>query len=38
VKETTINDRAMRERFWQKNPSAGSAGRTLGLLGLGVIG
>jgi phosphoglycerate dehydrogenase-like enzyme len=38
VKETAINDRAMREGFWQKNPSAGLAGKTLGLLGLGVIG
>jgi len=38
MKETTMNDRAMREGRWQKNPSRGLAGKTLGLLGLGIIG
>ena len=38
MKETTMNDRAMREGEWQKNPSRGLAGKTLGLLGLGIIG
>lgn len=38
MKETTMNDLAMREGRWQKNPSRGLAGKTLGLLGLGIIG
>lgn len=38
MKETTMNDRAMREGGWQKNPSRGLAGKTLGLLGVGIIG
>lgn len=38
VKETTMNDRAMREGRWQTRLSRGLTGKTLGLLGLGVIG
>jgi phosphoglycerate dehydrogenase-like enzyme len=38
VKDTTMNDRALREGHWQTRPSRGLAGKTLGILGLGVIG
>ena len=38
VKETTMNDRAMRDGRWQTRPPQGLAGKTLGILGLGVVG
>lgn len=38
VKETTLNDRRMREGHWQTRPSRGLTGKTLGLVGLGMIG
>ncbi len=38
MKDTVMNDRAMREGKWQTQPSRGLVGKTLGLLGLGVIG
>lgn len=38
VKDTTMNDRAMRAGRWQTRPSRGVCGKTLGLLGLGAIG
>ncbi len=38
MKETVMNDRALREGKWQTQPSRGLVGKTLGLLGLGVIG
>jgi phosphoglycerate dehydrogenase-like enzyme len=38
VKDTNRNDRAIREGLWQTQPSRGLSGKTLGLLGLGVIG
>ena len=38
MKDTVMNDRAMREGKWQTQPSRGLVGKTLGLLGLGAIG
>ncbi len=38
VKETIMNDRAMRDGRWQTRPPRGLAGKTLGLLGLGAVG
>ncbi len=38
MKDTVLNDRAMREGKWQTQPSRGLVGKTIGLLGLGVIG
>ncbi len=38
MKDTVMNDRAMREGKWQTQPSRGLIGKTLGVLGLGVIG
>ncbi|WP_089938927.1 NAD(P)-dependent oxidoreductase [Candidatus Entotheonella palauensis] len=38
MKDTVMNDRAMREGRWQTQPSRGLVGKTLGLLGLGAIG
>jgi phosphoglycerate dehydrogenase-like enzyme len=38
MKDTTLNDYAVREGRWQTRPGRGLAGKTLGLLGLGAIG
>lgn len=38
MKDTVMNDRAMREGKWQTQPSRGLVGKTLGVLGLGAIG
>jgi len=38
MKDTVMNDRALREGRWQTQPSRGLVGKTLGLLGLGAIG
>ena len=38
MKETVMNDRAIREGQWQTRPSCGLVGKTLGLVGLGIIG
>lgn len=38
MKETVMNDRAIREGAWQTRPSRGLVGKTLGLVGLGIIG
>lgn len=38
MKDTVMNDRAMRDGKWQTQPSRGLIGKTLGLLGLGAIG
>ncbi len=38
MKDTVMNDRALREGKWQTQSSRGLVGKTLGLLGLGVIG
>jgi len=38
VKETVMNDGALRQGQWQTRPSRGLVGKTLGLFGLGAIG
>jgi phosphoglycerate dehydrogenase-like enzyme len=38
MKDTTLNDHALRQGHWQTRPGRGLAGKTLGLLGLGAIG
>lgn len=38
MKETVMNDSALRQGKWQTRPSRGLVGKTLGLVGLGVIG
>lgn len=38
MKETVMNDAALRQGQWQTRPSRGLVGKTLGLVGLGVIG
>jgi D-3-phosphoglycerate dehydrogenase len=38
MKDTVMNDRALRQGKWQTRPSRGLAGKTLGVLGLGAIG
>jgi phosphoglycerate dehydrogenase-like enzyme len=38
MKETVMNDSALRQGQWQTRPSRGLIGKTLGLVGLGAIG
>ncbi len=38
MKETVMNDGALRQGQWQTRPSRGLIGKTLGLVGLGAIG
>ena len=38
LKETVMNDGALRQGQWQTRPSRGLIGKTLGLVGLGAIG